>query len=93
MQWGLGRVLSSGWKRLTDALKGSVIAMWGFYWDESRNRSSVAVRVVIIQVRAGSPQPLQAGGSGVPASEGKVPSHWGFCVSRGLRFKKLPVCF
>lgn len=52
MQWGLGRVLSSGWKRLTDALKGSVIAMWGFYWDESRNRSSVAVRVVIIQVRS-----------------------------------------
>ena len=26
---------------LTDALKGSVIAMWGFYWDESRNRGPV----------------------------------------------------
>ena len=26
--------------------------MWGFYWDKSRNRSSVAVRVVIIQVRS-----------------------------------------
>ena len=39
---------------------------------------------------AGSPQRLQAGGSGVPASEGKVSLRWDFHVSGGLQLKKLP---
>lgn len=44
-------------------------------------------------LQAGSPQPLQAGGSSVLASEGKVSSRWGFRVSRGIQLKKLPLRF
>lgn len=50
---GHGRVLSSRLTTLTDVLKGSLIAIRGFYWEKSRNKGPAwQFKVVIIQVRA-----------------------------------------
>lgn len=50
---GHGRVLSGRLTTLTDVLKGSLIAIWGFYWEKSGSKGLAwQLKVVRIQVRA-----------------------------------------